>query len=184
MLSRRLFLGLLAVTLATPAQAEHPSVSYMRTVGKDMLAAHRQGTVSAFMRVIQRHADVAGIGAYSLGDYNDKLGAGQRARYNRGVANFMARYFAEQSHIYTVAKYEIGEATVDGDDILVASRVFLMSGQTYTVTWRVHWGGGRYRVTDVKVLGFSLTYMQRGIFTSFVAKKNGNVGDLVVALNR
>jgi phospholipid transport system substrate-binding protein len=184
MLSRRHVLGLMAVMLASPARAEHPSVAYMRTVGKDMLAAHRQGTVSAFMRVIQRHADVSGIGAYSLGDYNSKLPAGQRARYNRGVANFMARYFAEQSHIYTIAKYDIGEATVDGDDILVASKVYLMDGQTYNVMWRLHWTGGRYRVTDAKVLGFSLTYMQRGIFTSFVAKQKGNIGPLIVALNR
>jgi ABC-type transporter MlaC component len=184
MISRRTVLGLLAITLATPARAEHPSLSYMRSLGKDMLAAHRQGTVSAFMRVIQRHADVPGIGAYSLGDYNDKVGSGQRARYNHGVANFMARYFAEQSHIFTVAKYDIGEATVDGDDILVNSRVYLMDGQSYAVIWRLHWKGGRYRVTDAKVMGISLTYMQRGIFTRFVAKQNGNVGPLIVALNR
>ena len=38
--------------------------------------------------------------------------------------------------------------------------------------------------TDVKVLGFSLVYLQRGIFTSFISKRNGDVGQLVIALNR
>jgi len=39
-------------------------------------------------------------------------------------------------------------------------------------------------VLDAKVLGFSLVYLQRGLFTSFVSKRNGNVGELVAALNR
>ena len=41
-----------------------------------------------------------------------------------------------------------------------------------------------YKVLDAKVIGFSLVYLQRGIFTSFVSKRNGNVAELVTALNR
>ena len=58
--------------------------------------------------------------------------------------------------------------SLDGKNVQVSSKVFLLSGQTYTVVWRLGWRGGRYKVTDVKVLGFSLVYLQRGIFTSFV----------------
>jgi phospholipid transport system substrate-binding protein len=186
MLSRRSFIGLAAAFAATPAlAAEHPSIAFMKQVGKDLLHAHRQGTVTAFMRVIQRHADVGLIGDYSLGSYKSRLKDGQKQKYYRGVANFMARYFAEQSRDYPVAKYEVGEATVTEDkDILVSSKVFLMSGQVYRVTWRVAWRGGRYKVTDAKVAGFSLTFLQRNLFASFLAKRNGDVGQLIVALNR
>lgn len=186
-LSRRALLGAAVSVLAGSALAagEHPSLVFMRQVAKDLLNAHRQGTVASFRRAIQRHADVAGIGDYSLGQYRSKLPAGQRERYYGGVATFMARYFADQSREYPIAKYVIGEAVAKSDkDISITSKVFLLSGKTYTVVWQLGWRGGRYKVVDAKVLGFSLVYMQRGLFTSFISKRNGNVGELVAALTR
>jgi ABC-type transporter MlaC component len=189
--TRRAFIATASGALLTMAGGraavakEHPSVAYMKVVGKDLLAAHRQGTTASFLRVIQRHADVAEIALYSLGQYRDKLPESQRNSYYRGVATFMARYFADQSREYPVAKYEIGEATVDDNkEILIPSKVYLLSGQVYTVTWRLAWRGKSYKVTDVKVLGFSLVYLQRGIFQSYLSKRKGDVNQLVAALNR
>ncbi len=185
-LTRRAALGGAFVLLATPglAQASASAVSYMRKVAKDMLSAHRQGTAASFKRAILRHADVAGIADYSLGQYRAKLPAGQKQAYYAGTATFMARYFADQSREYVVAKYEIGEASADGKDVNVQTKVFLMNGQSYTVVWRLTPRGGGFKVADAKVMGFSLIYLQRGIFTSFLSKRNGDVGQLVAALNR
>ena len=167
------------------AKTDHPSIIYMRKVAKDLLNAHRQGTVASFRTAIQRHADVPDIADYSLGRYKSKLPKSQKSRYYAGVATFMARYFADQSREFKVAKYEIGDATADNDnEVLVDTKVFLLSGQNYTVVWRLAWRKGRYKVVDAKVLGFSLVYLQRGIFTSYISKKNGDVGELVAALNR
>jgi phospholipid transport system substrate-binding protein len=164
------------------AASTHPSIAYMKQVGKDLLAAHRNGTVASFLRAIQRHADVPDIALYSLGQYRDKLSNSDRQRYFRGVAVFMSRYFADQSREFPVAKYELGEATPDGKDVLVASKVYLMSGQVYNVTWRLVWRNKGYKVSDAKVLGFSLIYLQRGIFTSYLSKRNGDVKKLMAAL--
>jgi phospholipid transport system substrate-binding protein len=187
-LSRRSVLLGLTVGLFAPSAAiaaEHPSIAYMRKVGKDMLNAHRQGTVASFRRAILRHADVGEIADYSLGQYRPKLAAAQKERYYSGVATFMARYFADQSRQFPIAKYEIGDATaIKNKDVQVSSKVYLMSGQTYTVIWILSWSAGRYKVSDVKVLGFSLVYLQRGIFTSFLSKRSGDVAQLVAALNR
>jgi phospholipid transport system substrate-binding protein len=185
-LSRRSFiLAGAALLVASPAQAEHPSISYMRKVAKDLLSAHRQGTVASFRRAILRHAAISEIADYSLGQYRPKLPSSQKERYYAGVATFMARYFADQSRDYKVAKYEIGDASADSDkEVLINTKIFLMSGQSYTVVWRLGWRGGRYKVLDAKVLGFSLVYLQRGLFTSFVSKRSGDVGALVTALNR
>lgn len=184
MISRRSFLTLFAASLATPAlAADHPSVVFMNQMGKDLLHAHRQGTVSAFLRVIQRYADVSGIADYSLGEY--KVAGGEKGPYQKGVSTFMSRYFAEQSRNFPVAKYEIGEATVgENKDVFVASRVFMMAGQVYSVNWRLAWIGGQYKVVDAKFLGFSMTYQQRSLFTSYIGKHNGDVGQLIIALNR
>ncbi len=186
MLSRRLFLGGLAGSLAAPAAVaapDHPSVAYMRQVGKDMLNAHRQGTVAAFLRAVQRHGDIAGISDYSLGTYGSKLQPGQRQRYYKGVATFISRYFADQSRSFRIAKYEVGAASAsDTKNIVVSSKVYLLSGESYTVNWRLVWKGGRYRVADAKVLGFSMTYMQKNMFESFLQKRDGDVQQLIVAL--
>ena len=185
-LTRRAALAGLAVAFASPALAagEDAAVAYMKKVAKDMLAAHRQGTVASFKRAILRHADVPFIADYSLGQYKSKLSPAQKQAYYSGTATFMARYFADQSREYVVSKYEIGDADADGTDVNVDTKVYLMNGQSYTVVWRLGKRGGGYKVEDAKVMGFSLTYLQRGIFTSFLSKRNSDVAQLVTALNR
>jgi phospholipid transport system substrate-binding protein len=183
MITRRALTFLSFAAFVQPARAEHPAITFMNQMGKDLLHAHRLGTVSAFLRTINRYADVQGIADYSLGSYS--VNSGQRGTYLRGVATFMARYFAEQSHNYPVAKYEIGEATVaENKDVLVDTKIFMMAGQSYSVNWRLNWVGGRYKIADAKFLGFSMVNQQRSLFTSFVAKYNGDVGKLITALNR
>ena len=184
-LTRRAAVFGLASILASPAiAADSPAIAYMRRVAKDMFNAHRQGTVAAFRRAIQRHADVPSIADYSLGQYKPKLPSSQKQAYYNGTVSFMSRYFADQSREYTLSKYEIGEANEDGKDITVQTKVYLMSGQSYTVVWKLVKKGGGYKVADAKVMGFSLIYLQRGIFTSYLSKRNGDVAQLVAALNR
>jgi phospholipid transport system substrate-binding protein len=186
MLTRRFFIAGFTSAMAVPAVAavEHPSVGFMRQVGKELLAAHRQGTVSSFLRVVQRYADVPDISSHALGKYAEKLQNGQKGRYQRGVATYMARYFALTSRDYTIAKYEVGEATVDDNkDVIVQSKVFLLTGQAYSVSWRLVWRGGKYKVRDAKVLGFWLTNFQRSDFISYLDKRNGDINKLIVALN-
>lgn len=165
------------------AAAAHPSIGYMQQVAKDLLAAHRQGTVPAFLRVVQRHADIPEIAAKALGKYEAKLQSSQKSKYQRGVATYLARYFALQSREYTVAKYEVLDATVDTNkNVVVSSKVYLLTGQTYTVSWKLVWRGGRYKVRDAKVLGFWLTNFQRSDFTSYLDKRNGDINKLIAAL--
>ncbi len=186
-LTRRAVLGMIAATAVSPALAAagHPSLVYMKQVAKDLLNANRLGTVASFRRAIQRHADVGDIAIYSLGPYKGKLPETQRHSYYGGVATFMARYFADQSREYRVAKYELGAPAAAGDgDILIPSKVYLMTGQTYTVSWRLAKRGGKYKIVDAKMLGFSLVYLQRNLFTSFLSKRNGDINQLVAALNR
>jgi phospholipid transport system substrate-binding protein len=186
MITRRTLLAALLGAVTSPALAagEHPSVSYMRQVGKELLSAHRSGTVPSFLRVVQRYADVPAISENALGKYSGKLQSGQRSRYQRGVAVYMARYFALQSRDYTVAKYEVGDATVDNNkDVIVESKVFLLTGQTYSVAWRLVWKGGKYKIRDARVLGFWLTSFQRSDFTNYLDKRNGDINKLIVALS-
>jgi ABC-type transporter MlaC component len=177
----------LVVLVGTPLAAatrEHPSQVFMRKAAADLFAAHKQGTVSAFQAAIERNADIATIADYSLGQYLARLPASQRSRYYAGVGLFMARYFADQTRTHRIAKWEIGEANKDRNgEYLVTTRVTLLSGSAYNVVWRLGQRGQSYRITDVKVAGFSLVYLQRGLFVSFVQKRKGDVNQLVAVLN-
>ncbi len=183
----------LAASLAPSAHAaDHPAVTYARSVANDLLAANRAGTITSFSRVLRRHADIAGISTYSLGNYRSLLQSGDKNRYYNGVTAFMARYFADQTRQYRVAKADVVDAKQAGSDIAVNTLVTLRTGEKYTVQFLMRPAGKSFKITDVKVsvpvLGFvSLTYQQRGIFQKFLVKKGGNaraVKELVNTLNR
>jgi phospholipid transport system substrate-binding protein len=177
--------GRAQVGTAEAATGDASATAYMRRVADDLIAASRQGTVMSFHRVITRHANVEAIANYALGPYRAALPRSAFPSYYKGVAMFMARYFADSSREYAVAKAEIGQATRDKDGrVMVNTRVTLLTGSTYNVIFQLSRAGNEYRILDVSVLGFSLSYLQRGIFQRYIAKNGGNVNALVAALNR
>ena len=52
---------------------------------------------------------------------------------------------------------------------MVNTRVTLLTGSTYNVIFQLSRAGNEYRILDVSVLGFSLSYLQRGIFQRYIA---------------
>jgi ABC-type transporter MlaC component len=174
-------------SLAFPGLAapEHPAVARMRLVAEDLIATQRSGTAAAYYKMITRHADVPAIALYALGTYRPELKQAQQESFFRGVGMFIARYFADQARQYRVAKAEISPAVrVDADEVLVHSTVTLGSGASYKVVWRLAEVGNRYKVRDVQVLGFSLRYLQRSIFQSYIARRGGTFHALYVALTQ
>jgi phospholipid transport system substrate-binding protein len=167
------------------AVARHPAVKYMERVASELISAQRTGTISSFSAVIRKRADVQEIANYSLGRYASSLKKSQRSAYYTGVRRFMARYFVDQSKQYQIKRAEIGSNVTESEgDYVVNTKVYMKNGNTYNVSWRLAKRRGSFRITDAKVLGFSMTYMQRNLFYSFLAKRNGNVKALVAALNR
>ncbi len=170
---------------ADEAVAAGAAIRYMQRVAADLIAAQRDGRPAAYYRVITRHADLPAISLYSLGQYQSQLPKSKRYAFYRGVAGFMSRYFADQAKDYRVVKAEFSPTTrQDGDFTLVDSKLTLASGSTYNVAWRLARRRSGYRIADIRVLGFSLVYLQQRIFQSYISKKGGDVGALVAALTR
>lgn len=185
-------IGLLAAALprvgvAAPRprrNGSHPAVAYLRTVAADLIAAQNSGSPADFFEAIDRHADVPAIATYSLGRYTSELPPADRPKFYRGVAAFMARYFADQSQSYRIAKAEFGPATNQArGEVLVRSTVTLTSGSAYNVTWRLVPARTGFKIRDVTVLGFSLIQLQRSLFHAYMAKRGG-LKALVAALTR
>ena len=185
---------MMTMTSIVPAvAADHPAITFTRQLASDLLAANRSGTITSFARVLRRHADIPGISIYSLGNYQRFLNSSQYNRYYDGVTAFMARYFADQTRQYRIAKAEVLDAKqADDSRIAVNTLVTLLNGNKYTVQFLLRPAGNSFKVADVKVsvpiVGFvSLTYQQRGIFQKFLVKKGGDqqaVNQLVETLNR
>lgn len=191
-INRRAFVAGLAASgwLVSPSGAEAQSRSEQRAAAQlriivdDLMAAQRSGTAAAFIRAVKRHADVESIALHALGPYQSDLPGSQRAGFYRGVAGFMGRYFADQSRHYRVARADIGQASDQASgEVLVQSSLTLTSGSTYNVTWRLARAGGRYKIRDITVLGFSLSFLQRTMFQSYIASRGGKVDALVTALS-
>jgi len=169
-----------------PAAAErHPAVAFMHRARAVLLKAARSGSTAQFLDAILRYADVPGIADYSLGRYGKGLPTSKRKQYQRGVALFMARYFASQAREYQVVDADIDETPrIDGDTVLVDSRIRLKDGRTYTVRWSLRKQRGGYRINNVRVLGFWLAYFQRAMFVDHIRSHGGNVESLIAALSR
>lgn len=198
-LSRRAALAGAAATLfaatltgrSTAARAqEGPASEFMNRIAKDLFKVAQSGSKKAFLRAINRYADVGAITEYSLGAYVEQVQGVARTRLRRGVAGFMARYFADQVRKYQVERAEItGEEPYDAakGETLVASRVYLSGGSSYSVDWllaeQASSRGSRYKVRDVRILGFLwLGYYQKRLFVNHIDKHGGDVAALFAAL--
>jgi phospholipid transport system substrate-binding protein len=160
-----------------------PGVQYLQSISGDLFAAARAGTSSSFLRAINRHADLPTIAEYSLGTYRNSLEDEYDARYRRGVAAFMSRYFSSQVEQYPVERAVItGERPYGEGDTLVKSKLYLGTGAVYNVHWLLSPRGRSFKVRDLRVAGFWLSYFQKRMFERFLASHDGDVTALIAAL--
>jgi len=177
--------GLTFQSETSHAAKNQAAIAQMKRIATAFRNAQNVGTRSAFRNVIRKYADMPTIALYGLGRYKSKLKKSRRTRYYRGVQAFMGRYFSNESRRYKIAKTQINSNVVlEGKDVLITTKVLLTSGSNYNVVWRLTKRRSGYKITDVKVLGFSMSYLQRGMFTSYIRKKDGNIEELITALNR
>ncbi len=185
--TRILVVGLLATLFIYMPSEVHAgqdaAVKFMNRVAKDLMTAVRSKSTAKMANAISRYADIPLIAHYSLGSYASKLPSTRRSLYHKGVAQFMARYFMIQAREYKVVSAKILPPSFrEGKDVMVESAIILDSGEDYRVRWRLSRRNGRYKVADVRVLGFWLMPFQRTMFNEYIEKHNGNVNALVAAL--
>lgn len=192
-ISRRRLIGCAAAAglicrVSTPVAAQatkDPAVRYMNRVAVRLQRAAKTSSPKAFHSVVRLHADVPGIALYSLGRYRGDLKRDRRKAYYRGVSRLVANYFADQNKQYRVVKVEMGDKSWrSGKDHMVDSKVTLKNGSRYTIRWRLVRRGKRFKVADVRIVGFWLTTFLRSEFERYVSKRNGNLRALLTALAR
>lgn len=178
-------LVVLTTGASRPATAADPAVVYMSQVGRELMAATRSHSPSMIAQVIQKHGDIAYIAMSALGNYRSKLSTTDKSEYYAGTTRFMARYAANESPKYPVAKVEwVNESVRGGSGVMVDSTVTLRDGSTYEVRWLLSKAGGGYKVRDAMVYGFWMTPLLKNMFENYVSENGGSVRALTTALNR
>lgn len=170
--------------VSTPAYAKKDTVvSFMHSSTGKLLKAARDSSPKEFLNFIMRYTDVSGIAIYSLGSYQSGLEKKHQNTYIRGMARHITRYFTSQSRKYRILKVEIGEKGWQVDDAYyIDTKLTLVSGATYEVLWQLVRRKGRYKIANVRVLGFWLAQFQRIQFETYISKQGGRVNALVAIL--
>lgn len=187
----RRFFSTIAVSLAvlasaevSAAKAESPA-KFMQRVANELIAATRSGSTVAIGKVITNYADLYSIGLSALGSYAPRLKRADRPAYHRGLTKFVARYAANESPKYPVARAVMTGQSKGGRNVYyVDSRVTLQGGQTYDVRWVIYKRGSRFKVRDAEVIGLRASSFLDNLFQKYIGENGGNPRALVTALNR
>ena len=169
-----------------PAAADDDAVTFMRRAAADLINAQKQGSQAAFERVVAQYGHVPAIGMAALGNYRQGLQHSDRSAYYRGLARFIGRYAAQESPKYPVARVTFAPVSVkDGRSVMVDSQVIMTDGSAYDVRWMLIPNRKTFKVRDAQVLNsiWASPFLTT-LFESYIAENGGQVGSLVVALNR
>jgi phospholipid transport system substrate-binding protein len=166
------------------ARAESPA-AYMQRVQNELIAAQRDGSVTAFSDVLRKHMDVPGVGLTALGPHARTLPKSERPSYYNGMISFIAKYAAKTAPQYPVASaVVVGQGAGDAGGTNVDARITLRSGTTYDIRWLVMKSGGSYKVRDAQVVGFWMTTFLDDLFQNYITENGNNPRALILALSR
>ena len=174
-----------ALMAVTPASAREKPVQFMQRAANELVAASRDGSPSAFARVLNKYADLPSVGLYSLGNYAKALSRNDRGPFYSGMVGFLARYASTQAPNYPVRSAVMTSQTKETrTGVYVDSVVTMTDGTSYDVRWWLIRRGGSYKVGDVSVLGFWGREQLKRLFEGYISENGGNPKSLIIALNR
>ena len=181
---------LFALALAvSPAGALSPAESYVSKAGNQAiraaLAGGSQQKTAAFLRLIKRYSNIRSVARSSLGPYRRKLPVSRAGDYDRLVARFTARVFADYASGFAGREIAVVRSRPRGKRfVVVDSRIVHNGGRRASpIKWLVY-NGKRMRVADVNIQGVWLSAVIRQKFTSILRKSKGDFDPLFAFLKQ
>ena len=176
-------IGISGLAIAPAHASKDTIVDFMNRSANILLKAALNSSPKEFLKFIMRYTDVDGIAIYSLGSYRSGLEKKYEKTYIRGMARHITRYFTYQSRQYRIIKVEVGKKSWQVEDAYyIDTKLTLVNGATYDVLWQIVRRKGRYKIANVRVLGFWLAKFQRIQFETYISKQGGSVNALVAVL--
>ncbi len=180
-----------SIAFASPSvSALSRAESYASKAGNQAIRAawaggSKQAKANAFLRVIKRYSNIRSVARSSLGPYRRKLPANRAAEYDRLVAQFTARVFANYASSFAGKKIEVVRSKPRGKRFVVVDSRIVYNGakRASPVKWLVY-QGKRMRVADVNIQGVWLSAFIRQKFTSILRKSKGDFDPLFAFLRK
>lgn len=195
--TRRILIACAALAALTPglarAQQDQLSVAadFIRRSGNELAAVAAQAKNSANGRAqlsqfVDRVADVNAVGRFCLGRYWRMATPAQQQQFLEVFHQVLANSVANRLGDYQggTASVIIARPVQAADGIDVATTVERPGNPPVHVTWVVSMESGGPKIIDVIAEGMSMRLTQRSDYASFLTRNNGNVGALILALQR
>ena len=184
-LKARLFSGIVAVLMLVyagkAANAGEPTEAIRDAVnrGVEILKNAKLDSQKQRVQVIDRLRQIV----YPLFDFNEmamrSLGANWRRlnpqQQNAFVSTFTAlleKTYADQIDLYNGQEVIYTGESVDSDYAQVDSRIIDKNRQTYSVVYKLHKVGGKWRIYDVVAENISLVNNYRSQFNRVIARSS------------
>ncbi len=177
-------LAIIGTALPSTARAATPE-DYVRNLARQVMNLARSGQSNAalkrrFLALLTRSANMNAIARFALGKYLRKMPKSMQSEYYRLVLDYIAGLFVYYRKDLAGKDVRIRKTIRRGRWITVSTDLIYPDGRTSPVKWRVHAGGGRYRVGDVNIQGIWLSLRMRDKFVSIL---NRNKGDFAALLD-
>ena len=153
------------------------AMSFMTSLSAQMVAALNQPGITrveqedTIQQLLRANLDLNLIGRYAIGPAWHRATPKQQHQYKALFAAWVLRTYSKELRANVGRRIEtLNAKPVGRQDVLVATRIFRLSGRPLTANWRVRAVGNRFKILDVMVDGASLAVSQRSEFRGIIRR--------------
>lgn len=178
-----LLLAVSTASISSPREVVQVAVEQVLRVVQDLdlarpCAAERRHR--EIRRIVRHLIDFPEMARRSLARHWNERTSQERKEFVRLFTEFLERAYFERVEHYAGERIEYTGETVDGDFATVRSRVITSRKSEVPVHYRLHRGGLRWTVYDIRVDGISLVSSYRSQFDKVI--RTSSYDDLVQKL--
>ncbi|MBF0887250.1 ABC transporter substrate-binding protein [Gluconobacter sp. LMG 1744] len=186
--SRRTILGaVVSLAVATGAAHANPATDFVNSFGGRLAGVVNskeplEQKKKEVLPLLKENVDIAGIGRYCLGKYWRTATQAQRDKYLSLFDQVLVNTITDQIGSYQGVSFRVTSTTTTPEGERVNALID-RPGQP-EVNMQLVIGGNPPKVMDMYGEGASLRMNQRGDYSSYLARHNGDVDALNAALER
>jgi phospholipid transport system substrate-binding protein len=181
-----------AISTAQPSAATGDATSpaafaFIQDLGNDATkeltdpAIPQSERETRFRRLLVDRFDMAAISKFVLGRYWRSANEAQRVEFQRLFVDFIVGSYSVHFSDYLGDGVKVTGTSVDGDNILVQSKIDMPSSEDIRVDWLLRQADRNFAIIDIIVEGVSMNVTQRSVFASAIQERGG-INGLIEAL--
>jgi phospholipid transport system substrate-binding protein len=132
----------------------------------------RVQVIDRLRQIVYPLFDFSEMAMRSLGANWRRLNPQQQKEFVSTFTALLEKTYADQIDLYNGQQVVYSGESIDGDYARVDSRIIDKNGQTYSVVYRLHKVGGKWKIYDVVAENISLVNNYRSQFNRVIARSS------------